>query len=90
MKSVILSTLSTACIILWTLIFNLWSLVVINWKGPSHASSTHGSASPLPFFLSLIECLSAGPVSHSIPVKDYQSSFFKVDFGCGGGGCDTL
>lgn len=41
-------------------------------------------------FLSLIECLSAGPVSHSIPVKDYQSSFFKVDFGCGGGGCDTL
>lgn len=42
------------------------------------------------FFLSLIECLSAGPVSHSIPVKDYQSSFFKVDFGCGGGRCDTL
>lgn len=74
MKSVILSTLSTAYIILWTLIFNLWSLVVINWKGPSHASSTHGSTSPLPFFI--IDRVSAGPVSHSIPVKDYQSSFF--------------
>lgn len=40
-------------------------------------------------FLSLIEC-QQGQFHIVFQLKIISLVFFKVDFGCGGGGCDTL